>query len=239
MIAGTMISGLRDMLKRLLRHPAVMSAATWLVAGYLRFALATTRWQLVGAPHYALLERGEPIIVAFWHEHLATMPALWQRALATTPKLRMFSLVSRHQDGRLIGDVLARFGMTPAYGSTARPGKERGGVVGALSLLDALQERFQVGISPDGPRGPRRVAAKGVARLAALSGCPILPCSVRSHPCGIMPSWDRMILPLPFARGALVCGEPIHVPRDGAAAALPVITEALNAVADEAERLCR
>jgi len=227
------------MLKRLLRHPAVLSLLSGLVARYLSFALATTRWQLVGAENFALLASGQPVMVTFWHEYLATMPAMWRRARTVNPSLRLFVLVSRHNDGRFIGDVIARFGIGAAHGSSARDGKERGGAAGALSLLDVLKAGDMVGITPDGPRGPRRHAAAGAARLASLSGVPILPCAARAQPCRIMPSWDKMVLPLPFARGALVCGAPIHVPRDAALAVLPSINAALNAVAEEAERQCR
>jgi lysophospholipid acyltransferase (LPLAT)-like uncharacterized protein len=48
-----------------------------------------------------------------------------------------------------------------------------------------------------------------------------------------------MVVPLPFGRGVIVCGEPIEVPRDGAEAALPRIAAAITAATDEADRLCR
>lgn len=227
------------MLKRLLRHPALLSALTALLARYLAWTLATTRWTLIGAEHFAPFEAGAPVIAAFWHEHLPLMPALWNRARKATPGLKLYVLVSRHTDGRFIADVISRFGLSAAYGSTARAGRERGGAAGALTLLAALQNGHQVVITPDGPRGPRRVAAPGVAQLAGLAGQPVLPCAARTKPCHILPSWDRMILPLPFARGVLVCGPAIQVPRDDAASLLPAISLALNQVAEEAQKRCR
>ncbi len=226
-------------LKRLLRHPAVLRTLAALLARYLGWALATTRWTIVGAEHFAPFAAGAPVIAAFWHEHLPLMPELWNRARAATPGLKLFVLVSRHKDGRFIGDVISRFGLSVAHGSTARAGQQRGGAAGALTLLSALQHGHQVVITPDGPRGPRRIAAAGVAQLAALSGQPVLPCAARAAPCRILPSWDRMILPLPFARGVLVCGAPILVPHDQGAAWLPRIAEALDRVSTEAQSLCR
>ncbi|EFH12980.1 hypothetical protein HMPREF0731_0802, partial [Pseudoroseomonas cervicalis ATCC 49957] len=51
----------------------------------------------------------------------------------------------------------------------------------------------------------------------------------------LLPSWDRMMLPLPFGRAVLVCGPAISVPRDDPAGALPAIEAALNAACDTAD----
>jgi lysophospholipid acyltransferase (LPLAT)-like uncharacterized protein len=223
-------------LKRLLRHPAVLRVLASLLGRYLDFALSTTRWTVVGQEHFAPFEKGGPVIAAFWHEHLPLMPALWKRARTATPGLRLHVLVSRHNDGRFIGDVIRRFGLDVAYGSSSRDGRNRGGARGAMSLLAALESGDQVVITPDGPRGPRRVAAPGVAQLAGLSGRPVLPCAAQTSRRRVLGSWDRMIVPLPWARGVLVCGAPISVPREGWEQSLPDISAAMNAAAEAAHR---
>jgi len=93
-------------------------------------------------------------------------------------------------------------------------------------------------ITPDGPRGPRRQAAPGVAQLAALSGAALVPVGAASTRHRRLPSWDRMMLPLPFGRGVLVCGPPIRVARGEADAALPGIAAALDAAAAAADAAC-
>ncbi len=223
------------MLKRLLRHPAVQAALAWLLGRYLQLALSTTRWTLLGEAHFAPYRAGTPVVAAFWHECLPLMPALWTRARNATPGLRLHVLVSRHADGRFIGDVIARFGLAVAHGSTASGGRARGGATGALSLLAALEAGDQVAITPDGPRGPRHVAAPGVAQLAGLSGRQVLPCAASSSHTLTLPSWDRMKLPLPFGRGVLVCGPAIAVPREGWQNSLPAIAAALNEARRQAE----
>jgi hypothetical protein len=102
-----------------------------------------------------------------------------------------------------------------------------------------LEGGSHVVITPDGPRGPRRKAALGVAQLAALSGVPVLPCAAQIRPRWVLNSWDRMVLPLPFGRGVIVCGPSIAVPREGWEAALPVIAQAMTDAADQADALCR
>jgi lysophospholipid acyltransferase (LPLAT)-like uncharacterized protein len=150
----------------------------------------------------------------------------------------MHVLVSRHQDGRLIGDMMRSFGLDLVHGSSSKGAAQKGGASGMRALLAVLAAGDQVVITPDGPRGPRRQLARGVAQLAALAGVPVLPCAARSTRRRVLPTWDRMILPLPFGRGVLVCGAPIHVPRDRWADSLPVIAAALTQAADEAEALC-
>ncbi len=235
------------MLKRALRHPRVLAfGAAWLGC-YLRFALRTTRWRVEGQAVGFI--NTTPAIYAFWHERLPMMPALWMHArdvrrVAGQPRGRMHVLVSRHQDGRMIGDMMRGFDLDLIYGSSAKPGQkgggqQKGGASGLRALLAVLAAGDQVVITPDGPRGPWRVPAPGVAQLAALAQAPIVPCAAQTTRSRVLPSWDRMIVPLPFGRGVLVCGDPILVPRAGWADGMPGIAAALTAVADQADRSCR
>ncbi len=222
------------MLKRLLRRPAAQAMLAVLLGRYLAFALATTHWTLDGAEHLAPFLAGQPAIFAFWHERLPLMPAGWalvrRRSAAARPTTRV--LVSRHADGRFIGALMRGFGIDVAHGSSSN-----GGAVGLRALLDALAAGADVGITPDGPRGPRRVAAAGVASLAALSGAAVLPCAAATTRRRVLKSWDRMVLPLPWGRGVVVCGAPIMVAREAGDTALAMIGAALTEAADRADRL--
>ena len=226
------------MLKPLLRRPALQALLAALLGRYLAFALRTTRWTLHGAEHVDPHLQGAPAIVAFWHEHLPLMPALWQQK-HRAPGLRIHVLVSRHSDGRLVGDLIRRFGVDVVHGSSARNGHDRGGAAGLRGMLQRLARGELVVITPDGPRGPRRQAAGGVAQLAALSGLPVLPCAAQTSRRLVLGSWDRMVLPLPFGRGVIVCGPDVFVPRREAETALPAIAAALTTAAEQADRLCR
>ncbi len=227
----------RAMFKRLLRHQTTQSVLAGLLGLYLALALRTTRWTLHGREHVAPHLAGSPTIAAFWHERLLLMPALWRMAAAGGAQ-RMHVLVSRHSDGRLIGDLMRRFGVAAIHGSTARGGQDRGGAAGLRQLLRVLAAGDQVVITPDGPRGPARQAAAGAAQLAALSGVAVLPCAAQISHRHVLGTWDRMVLPLPFGRGVIVCRPPIQVGRHDAAAALPRIAAALTEAAEMADRLC-
>lgn len=213
------------------------------LGAYLRWALRTTRWTLHGADALGPYLLGGAAVFAFWHERLPYMPALWtlavqRRAEEGCPRGRMHVLVSRNRDGQLIGGMMRGFGLDLVHGSTAKGGAQKGGAAGLRALLGVLAAGDQVVITPDGPRGPRRVAAPGVAQLAALAGVPVVPCAAQSVRRRVLPTWDRMMLPLPYGRGVLVCGAPMPVPREGWADALPGLQDALTRAADQADALC-
>ena len=222
-----------------------MQAVTARIVGrYLDLALRTTRWRLVGEEHVLEQIAGRPAIAAFWHEQLPLVPALWfamqRRGAQGTPRV----LVSKHRDGRFIGIVVQRFGVKVVHGSSSKDGSardvsEKGGVASIRVLLAQLQAGEHVLITPDGPRGPRRRAAAGAAQLAGLSGAPILPVGAQTSRRRVLPTWDRMVVPLPFGRGVIVCGAPITVPRIAWDGALPAIEAALDDAANRADSLCR
>src|SRR5271165_2070072 len=220
-------------MKRLLRHPATQAVLVWLGGLYLMLALRTTRWVLDGAEHLAPCAAGQTAVAAFWHERLALMPMLWLTLRRMDRAQRGHVLVSRHRDGRLIGSVMRRFGVGLLFGSS-----RRGGAASLRAALPLLARGEHLIITPDGPRGPRRVAAPGVAQIAALSGVKVLPCAAQTSRRRVLRSWDRMVIPLPFGRGVLVCLPPIAVARDGWQAAVPSIAAALTAAADRADHLC-
>ena len=68
-------------------------------------------------------------------------------------------------------------------------------------------------ITPDGPRGPRRVLKEGVVYLASRTGLPVVPVAcTASRTFLIRGSWTDMVVPFPFGRTWMIYGDPIHVP---------------------------
>jgi lysophospholipid acyltransferase (LPLAT)-like uncharacterized protein len=221
-------------MRRLIRHPAVQAGLARLLGAYLGLVARTTRWRLEGAePALAEIRAGRPLILAFWHERLPVVPALFRLAAEREPKaasLVPHVLVSQHRDGRFIGEAVMRFGFRMVYGSS-----RRGGAAALAEMIRVLRAGNPVALTPDGPRGPRRQAAPGVAQLAAITGALVAPIGAATSRHRILPSWDRMMLPLPFGRGVIACGPLIAVPRDGVDPALPVIATALDAACATAD----
>jgi lysophospholipid acyltransferase (LPLAT)-like uncharacterized protein len=221
-------------MRQVIRHPAVQAGLARIIGAYLAVVARTTRWQLLrGDDALQEVAAGRPLILAFWHERLPLVPSLVKLAIEREPavaRLVPHVLVSQHRDGRFIGAAVARFGFRMVYGSS-----RRGGGQAMIEMVNVLRSGHPVAITPDGPRGPRRQAAPGVAQLAALSGAAVLPVGASTSRHRLLPSWDRMMLPLPFGRGVIACGPVIRVPRDGAEAALPAIAAAMDAACAEAD----
>ncbi len=227
----------RRMVKKVLRHQRTLALAARLIAAWLRLVHATTRWRIEGREHaIAVWSSGRPAIGAFWHDQVPMMAFLWTHRRAGEPgpgPMRCVVLVSRHRDGRLIGDIAGRLGIGATYGSSSK-----GALEGFRELMRLLDAGHTVAITPDGPRGPRRVAQPGVARLALLSGRPVTPLGIAVSRRRVLRTWDRMAIPLPFGRGGMVYGEPI-LPREGddEASLLARIAEGMDRAAARAEAL--
>jgi hypothetical protein len=218
-------------LRRLIRHPVVLGAGAWLLGLYLAFVYRTTRWDLRGYdPAAACVHADGAVILAFWHENLPLMPWVVLECRKRGLLRRGHVLVSHHRDGVFIGRAVARFHVELAYGSSSR-----GGAAGIIALARLVNSGESVAITPDGPRGPRRRAAAGVAELAASTGKSVVPIAGRTRFAVGIRSWDRMEIPLPFSRAFVVAGPPIAVPPGGGEAALPLLEAAMDAAADAAD----
>jgi lysophospholipid acyltransferase (LPLAT)-like uncharacterized protein len=144
-------------------------------------------------------------------------------------------LVSRHGDGEFIARVLTGLGYSVARGSSTR-----GGARAALELLaHARKVRGDIGITPDGPKGPPQKAQDGCVFLASRSGFPLLPLAALAERSWRLRSWDRFVIPKPFSRIAVVAGEPISVPPDVPREEMGRYRERFEAAIAEAEARAR
>jgi lysophospholipid acyltransferase (LPLAT)-like uncharacterized protein len=109
-------------------------------------------------------------------------------------------------------------------------------------MVRSLGSGENIGVTPDGPRGPLMRASPGIIAAAKLSKVPIIPLSFATTRRRILGSWDRFHLALPFSRGLFLWGEPLFVPADADAAAQETLRRELetrmNALTAEADRRC-
>lgn len=190
--------------KALIRNPAVQSFLGAVAAGYVWLVRATSRWVDENEEMTAEAWAGsKPVIIAFWHNRLFLMPYCWS---SSAP---FHMLISSHADGRLISKTASWFGISTVTGSSSK-----GGTQAMRELVRHLNAGTSVGITPDGPRGPRMRAGDGAIALAKLSGATILPAAVATSGRQVLSTWDKLIVPLPFTRGARVWGTPISVSKD-------------------------
>ena len=221
----------RRVWKRLLDVDAVRGVVVGAAAAYMRLCHATSRWEVVrGDVPEQFWDAGRPFVLGFWHGRLLMLCFGWRAGLPVRV------LISRHRDGELITRALMRFGIGTVRGSS----REGEGAAALREVVRHVRNGTSVCISPDGPRGPRMRASAGIVQAARLAGVPIVPVSVGLTRRRLLSSWDRFLLPLPFARGVFVWGDPIEVARDGGdeelARVQARVEAALNAVTAEADR---
>lgn len=119
-----------------------------------------------------------------------------------------WAMISTSRDGEYQNTLFQRFGFHTVRGSTSA----RGAIKGALSMVRELKNGAILAHVPDGPRGPNHVVHPGAVFLAQKSGCPIIPAGISAWPRWTLDTWDRYIIPMPFARASFLYGEPIYVP---------------------------
>lgn len=186
-------------MKKLLDYLAI-NAAPCLAYWIIRFISFTMRKTYVNFEAYrAKLDRGEKIILAFWHGRLLMMPYSY-------PGKGITILVSQSKDGELIARTVRNFGIESVRGSSTR-----GWISGIKGLLKSVQAGRDVAITPDGPKGPKEKAQMGAVQIARTTGLPIIPVSFNASKKKTFRSWDSFILPYPFSKGVFICGEPISV----------------------------
>jgi len=146
----------------------------------------------------AFWARGEEVILPYWHEQTLLMVFAYRGPRADV-------LISASKDGELLARTMRFFGVKAVRGSSSR-----GGRAAFRALLDLCQERADIVLTPDGPRGPRRELKDGVVQLARLSGRPVVPMAFCCSRGFRFSSWDRFLFPLPFGRGVYAFGEPLY-----------------------------
>jgi lysophospholipid acyltransferase (LPLAT)-like uncharacterized protein len=181
----------------------LVAIVPWLGARLIRFVAFTQRSDVLG--EIAVMEhwhRGEYVIICAWHDQLLMMVTVYQG-----PGTKI--LISRSRDGELIARTVSYFGQGSVRGSSSRGGREA-----FREMLKFAELDVDLAVTPDGPKGPRRQIKDGVIQMARISGRPIVPltyvCS-RGHR---FHSWDRFLLPYPFARAVYCYGTPQYFSRD-------------------------
>ncbi len=142
----------------------------------------------------------ERLIFAFWHGRLLVLS--WTHR---NRKIRI--LASEHYDGDLMGKTIEWLGFGHLKGSTTR-----GGARALRELRGVLAEGYDVGLTVDGPKGPRGRVQQGATELSRLAASAVVPISDTARGRKIFRSWDRFQVPAPFAKVIVEYGEPLIVP---------------------------
>jgi lysophospholipid acyltransferase (LPLAT)-like uncharacterized protein len=165
-----------------------ISAAAVLGSALVRLLGLTWRVRREGVDQLkAARAAGHAVAIALWHGEL--LPLLWcHRGQGIAP------LISSHADGEVIARIVTSLGFRPIRGSTSR-----GGARALMEAVGVLREGRDVAFTTDGPRGPRRVSAPGIGVAAAKAGAVVVPVGATVSRAWVVRSWDRFVVPKPFA----------------------------------------
>lgn len=205
--------------------------ARWLSlvgAWIIRMIGVTWRIRLIDVgPVDRLRHDGQPVAFLLWHGQL--LPLLYVIRFQS-----IAALISTHRDGELIAQVAQRLGCKLVRGSSSR-GADRA----LLGLVRSLRDGFTIAVTPDGPRGPYRSFAAGALVAAHRAQAPVVAFGIHASHAWYLKSWDRFMIPKPFARVTIVFDTPMLVPGESAreaADAIPLFIERMALVADRAAR---
>ncbi len=172
----------------------------WVVrlAGPLIRALASTwRYEEVNdAPWRALRTSRRPFVFALWHGHL--LPLTWRRRGEG-----ITVMISEHRDGEMIARLVESWGYRTVRGSSSR-----GAGRALLGMVREIASGKEFAITPDGPRGPAGAVQPGVLMASQRASAPIVTIRADVSRAWRLKSWDRFIVPKPFAKVRVTYGDP-------------------------------
>ena len=231
-------------MKSLLRSAPVQALLGLVLGGYLWLVMKTVRWRIVGRETADALVTGpEGFIVCFWHGRIAA--SVGGQPLCR-PARETRVIISLSEDGEFVARAMEMFGLPAFRGSSRKtkdPKRRHSGGAAYRQSLEWVRGGGLLILTPDGPRGPAGEMAEGAVRLASRTRAAVLLMGLATTPALRLRTWDRMELPAPFGRGAIVFDGPLHAPEDLDAQAMMALRHdwsarltAANATAEAALR---
>ena len=232
-------------MKSLLRSPFVIAILGRIIWAWMALIGRTVRWRIEGTETLkgCLAAEGPGVVLASWHETILLIPSGWTREVRhwKERRARAAMMVSLSPDGASVSEAVRHLDLDVVRGSKSnkkKTDKDKGGVRALAEAAKRLREGGLICMTPDGPRGPRRVATGGAVTLAQRVGAVVVPYALSVKPAPRLKTWDRFILPLPFTRGGMVFGAPIPCLRDADPEALQLALQTgMDAATRRAEEL--
>ena len=167
-------------------------AAGHIVAGICRAVGLTLRWKVNDAGGIVKNYPEGGMIWVLWHNRIFSLPLIYKKFL---PQVKGVVLTSASRDGNYLAAIARAVHVCSVRGSSSRKG------AGALiALTDWISEGYTVGITPDGPRGPRYKLAAGPIKLSQVTGAPIVTLQIDYGNAWVLnKSWDHFRIPKPFS----------------------------------------
>lgn len=191
------------MIKKFLKkNKYILSFITNLLYSYLKIVYLTSRWQFIFPKDYTKekfsTERG--VIFALWHNRLAFGPRIF------LGHKDIYALISPHSDGKIISQIVEKFGFDIISGSTNKEA-----VAALKTIITKLRNNSNIVITPDGPRGPVYQINSTINKVAKKYNIKLVPISCNTSKYFLLNSWDKLIIPLPFGKITVKIGLPLEL----------------------------
>jgi len=179
------------------RLPLWLRAAVLPLAAVVRIWLMTLRLALPAEDLRNITRAGEPIIFVLWHNRLFAAAEMVRRFRRGHP---IYALVSPSRDGAWLGAFFSAVGMRAVRGSSSRLGHEA-----TSALVEVLRAGNDVGVTPDGPKGPVYEMKPGALIVARRARATVMLIGMDFESSWRLASWDGFHLPAPFSRVHVRC----------------------------------
>ncbi len=176
---------------------------------------------------------GRTFVGAIWHRN--AIFAVWYFG-----HYHPAIMVSPSRDGEYLARFMRAMGCITVRGSSSRGGREA-----LAALSEHMQKIGGIGTTAaDGPRGPAYEAKIGLIVLAMRSGSPLVPVACSADRAWVFSkSWDRTMLPKPFARVKVIFGTPLSFPAEMSEAEMEearvAFSKEMNRIQAQVDDLCR
>jgi len=174
-------------------------------------------------------EKNDNIIFAAWHgRQFLLIPCL--------PKEHLCAMSSTSRDGMMQANILKKFHFSIIPGSSKKSPARA-----LIGNIRKIQSGFDTVIAVDGPTGPLYKVKPGAVFMSKKTGAPIIPVVFSSSPGIELKSWDRYLLPFPFAKCVMIFGNPIYPNTDLSESAIQeeseILENTLNHLMKEADQV--
>jgi hypothetical protein len=189
--------------KRFFKNFIIQNILGLLVSIYIYIVKITSNinYKNNSIPEY-FWKNDRPFILAFWHSQLMMISFSWK----TQENINI--LASGHSDGRF-GAIVGKY-----FNLNNIPTYDKNKNILLRPIFNLLQQKKYIGITPDGPRGPKEKVSEGIIKIAKKSNIPIIPIGFWSSKNFQLKSWDSFLITLPFSKCTFVWGKPIEVSKD-------------------------
>ena len=186
--------------KKILKNIIIQHILSFIVVLYILTVRLTSKINYINLSiPQSFWQSKKPFILAFWHNQLMMIAYAWK----SSEKINI--VASSHSDGRF-GSIVGKY-----FHLKNIPTSISGSSFTIRTIYKKIEEKNYVGITPDGPRGPKEIVSEGIIKIAKATNTPIIPCGFWSSNNFRLKTWDTFLITLPFSKCCFVWQKPLYI----------------------------